>query len=96
MKKLLMISAICVSSGCFVTTCDVSSVWADEPEAQAKTAEAAHGPLVLEFDEEKMSIEADIPMVDLILSFRELQDREHDEESSFLNAVIESARCDPF
>ena len=66
--------------------------------ASAQDSEASHGntPIALDLDEEKLSIEADIPSVDLILSFKELQDRARDNAQSFLTDIVESAKHDPF
>jgi len=65
--------------------------FADESEGSGRTA-----PVSLDLDEEKLSIEADIPSVDLILSFKELQDRAQDNAQSFLNDIVESAKHEPF
>lgn len=53
-------------------------------------------PISFELDEEKLSIEADIPSVDLILSFREIQERGSSMKASFLDEIIESAKDEPF
>ena len=49
-----------------------------------------------ELDEEKLTIEADIPSVDLILSFREMQERNQSMRASFLDEIVSSAKDDPF
>ncbi len=49
-----------------------------------------------ELDEEKLSIEADIPSVDLIISFREIQERNSSMKASFLDEIIDSAKDEPF
>ena len=49
-----------------------------------------------ELDEEKLSIEADIPSVDLIISFREIQERNSSMKASFLDEIINSAKDEPF
>jgi hypothetical protein len=49
-----------------------------------------------ELDEEKLSIEADIPSVDLIFSFREIQERSSTMKASFLDEIIDSAKDEPF
>ncbi len=67
--------------------------------AFAQDSEGSSGrtaPVSLDLDEEKLSIEADIPSVDLILSFKELQDRAQDNAQSFLEDIIESAKHEPF
>ena len=53
-------------------------------------------PVSFELDEEKLSIEADIPSVDLILSFREIQERGSSMKASFLDEIVESAKDEPF
>lgn len=53
-------------------------------------------PVSFELDEEKLSIEADIPSVDLIISFREIQERNSSMKASFLDEIIESAKNEPF
>ena len=53
-------------------------------------------PVSFELDEEKLSIEADIPSVDLIISFREIQERNNAMKASFLDEIIESAKNEPF
>lgn len=60
-------------------------------ENQTKTA-----PVSFELEEEKLSIEADIPSVDLILSFREMQERRNAMKESFIDEIIESAKKSPF
>lgn len=60
-------------------------------ENQPKTA-----PVSFELEEEKLSIEADIPSVDLILSFREMQERRNAMKESFIDEIIESAKKSPF
>ena len=52
--------------------------------------------VTFDLDEEKLTIEADIPSVDLILSFREIQDRNNNMRESFLDEIINSAKEDPF
>lgn len=49
-----------------------------------------------ELDEEKLTIEADIPSVDLIISFREIQERNSAMKASFLDEIINSAKDEPF
>lgn len=49
-----------------------------------------------ELDEEKLEIEADIPSVDLILSFKELQERNRAVKVNFLQEIVESAKEEPF
>ena len=46
--------------------------------------------------EEQLTIEADIPSVDLILSFREIQERNQGMKESFLDEIVESAKNPPF
>ena len=53
-------------------------------------------PVSFELDEEKLSIEADIPSVDLIISFREIQERNSSMKASFLDEIVESAKNEPF
>ncbi len=56
----------------------------------------ATAPVAFELDEEKLTIEADIPSVDLIISFREIQERNSAMKASFLDEVINSAKDEPF
>lgn len=53
-------------------------------------------PVSFELDEEKLNIEADIPSVDLIISFREIQERNSSMKASFLDEIVESAKNEPF
>lgn len=53
-------------------------------------------PVSFELDEEKLEIEADIPSVDLIISFREIQERNSAMKASFLDEIVESAKDEPF
>lgn len=53
-------------------------------------------PVSFELDEEKLSIEADIPSVDLIISFKEIQERDNSMKTSFLEEIIDSAKNEPF
>ncbi len=53
-------------------------------------------PISFELDEEKLTIEADIPSVDLILSFREIQERSSSMKASFLDEIVKSAKEEPF
>lgn len=53
-------------------------------------------PISFELDEEKLNIEADIPSVDLIISFREIQERNSSMKASFLDEIVESAKNEPF
>ena len=62
--------------------------------AYAQDEKAA--PVAFELDEEKLSIEADIPSVDLILSFKEIQERNSAMKASFLNEIVDSAKDEPF
>ncbi|MBQ1266274.1 MAG: hypothetical protein IIY06_05845 [Proteobacteria bacterium] len=64
--------------------------------AYAQDESSHNAPIAFELDEEKLSIEADIPSVDLILSFREVQERNKERAQSFLEDVVESARHEPF
>ena len=59
----------------------------DEPKA---------APVSFELDEEKLEIVADIPSVDLIISFREIQERNSSMKASFLDEIVESAKDEPF
>ena len=59
--------------------------------AQDKSA-----PVTFDLDEEKLTIEADIPSVDLILSFKELQERDNSMKESFLDEIVSSAKDEPF
>ena len=61
--------------------------------AQDKTQPRA---ATIELDDEKLAIEADIPSVELILSFREIQERNRENTESFLPEIDKSARKDPF
>lgn len=64
---------------------------------QALAQDSQKNPTVyFELDEEKLEIEANIPSVDLILSFREIQERGSDMKASFLDEIIESAKNEPF
>ena len=62
--------------------------------AQENQSKNAH--VSFDLEEEKLSIEADIPSVDLILSFREMQERRNAMKESFINEIIESAKKSPF
>ena len=53
-------------------------------------------PVTFDLDEEKLTIEADIPSVDLILSFKELKERDQSMKESFLDEIIDSAKDEPF
>ena len=53
-------------------------------------------PASIELEEEKLEIEADIPSVDLILSFREMQERNQSMKASFLDEIVSSAKDEPF
>ena len=53
-------------------------------------------PVTFDLDEEKLTIEADIPSVDLILSFKELKERDNSMKESFLEEIIKSAKDEPF
>lgn len=64
--------------------------------AQDSAESHNNAPISLDLDEEKLSIEADIPSVDLILSFKELQERAKDKAQSFLGDIVESAKHEPF
>ena len=66
------------------------------PTAFAQDDSSHAAPVAFDLDEEKLSIEADIPSVDLILSFREVQERNRERAQSFLEDVVESARHEPF
>ena len=59
--------------------------------AQDKTS-----PVTFDLDEEKLTIEADIPSVDLILSFKDLQERDNSMKESFLDEIVNSAKDEPF
>lgn len=84
MKKYIMILMVCMSS------------FAIAPVAFAQDDSGHAAPVAFDLDEEKLSIEADIPSVDLILSFREVQERNRERAQSFLEDVVESARHEPF
>ncbi len=58
-------------------------------DKQAKT-------VTFDLDEEKLTIEADIPSVDLILSFREIQERNNNMRESFLDEIVNTAKEEPF
>lgn len=64
--------------------------------ALAQDNKAPKAPVTFELDEEKLTIEADIPSVDLIISFRELQERNNRMAKSFLNEIVQSAKDEPF
>ena len=64
--------------------------------AIAQDAKAQKAPVTFELEEEKLSIEADIPSVDLIISFRELQERNNKMAKSFLDEIVQSAKDEPF
>ena len=53
-------------------------------------------PVSFDLDEEKLTIEADIPSVDLILSFKEIQERNHAMRESFLDEIVDTAKEEPF
>lgn len=59
-------------------------------------AQDKSSPVTFELDEEKLTIEADIPSVDLILSFKELQERDNSMKESFLEEIVNSAKDEPF
>ena len=59
-------------------------------------AQDAKAPVTFDLDEEKLTIEADIPSVDLILSFKELKERDNAMKESFLDEIIDSAKDEPF
>ncbi|MBO5752277.1 MAG: hypothetical protein J6S69_01135 [Proteobacteria bacterium] len=81
MKKILIfITLLCIGIP--------TTAWAQDDKNVA--------PISFELDEEKLSIEADIPSVDLILSFREIQERGSSMKASFLDEIIESAKDEPF
>ena len=61
-------------------------------QAQDKSAKA----VTFDLDEEKLTIEADIPSVDLILSFREIQERNNGMRESFLDEIVNTAKEEPF
>ncbi len=52
--------------------------------------------VTFDLDEEKLTIEADIPSVDLILSFREIQERNNGMRESFLDEIVDTAKEEPF
>ena len=52
--------------------------------------------VTFDLDEEKLTIEADIPSVDLILSFREIQERNNNMRASFLDEIVNTAKEEPF
>lgn len=62
----------------------------------AQAQEGGGKTMSFDLDEEQLTIEADIPSVDLILSFREIQERNQGMKESFLNEIIESAKNPPF
>lgn len=64
--------------------------------AVAQAQEGGGKTMSFDLDEEQLTIEADIPSVDLILSFREIQERNQGMKESFLNEIIESAKNPPF
>ncbi len=64
--------------------------------ALAQDSNNTAAPVAFELDEEKLTIEADIPSVDLIISFREIQERNSSMKASFLDEVINSAKDEPF
>lgn len=72
----------------FVSCLTFSSI-AQAQDSKVKTAS-------FELEEEQLTIEADIPSVDLIISFRELQERNQGLKESFLQEIIDSAKDEPF
>ena len=81
MKRFLLIAFFCLIP---------TMTYAQESDTQ-KAA-----PVSFELDEEKLTIEADIPSVDLIISFREIQERNNAMKSSFLDEIVKSAKEEPF
>ena len=81
MKRLIFILLICM----------IPSMSFAQDKEQEKTA-----PVSFDLDEEKLTIEADIPSVDLIMSFREIQERNSAMKASFLDEIVESAKDEPF
>ena len=69
---------------------------AQDEKQDAKQGEKNVAPVAFELDEEKLTIEADIPSVDLIISFKEIQERDNSMKASFLNEIIDSAKDEPF
>ena len=83
MKRFLLISLFCLIP---------AISFAQDKDKDAQKA----APVSFELDEEKLTIEADIPSVDLIISFREIQERNRSMKSSFLDEIVKSAKEEPF
>ena len=81
MKRFILISILCL----------LPAVSFAQDKDEKKTA-----PVSFDLDEEKLTIEADIPSVDLIISFREIQERNRAMKSSFLDEIVKSAKEEPF
>ncbi len=73
-----------------------SVCFAQDEQQEAKQSDKNIAPVAFELDEEKLEIEADIPSVDLIISFKEIQERDNSMKASFLNEIVDSAKDEPF
>ena len=74
-----------------------SVCFAQDATQEAKQSDNKNiAPVAFELDEEKLEIEADIPSVDLIISFKEIQERDNSMKASFLNEIVDSAKDEPF
>ena len=89
MKRLFLILLLCLIPA-------VSYAQDKNAPKEAAKDNQKGAPVSFDLDEEKLTIEADIPSVDLIISFREIQERNSSMKSSFLDEIIESAKDEPF
>ena len=64
--------------------------------AQEEPSSSKEVPAYLDLGEEKLDIEANLPSVDLILSFREFQDKNQDRAISFIDEAVNAAKREPF
>lgn len=82
----------------FSRVCIIAAITAAAGLPAVAFAQESRGkaPTSFDLDEEQLTIEADIPSVDLILSFREIQERNQGMKASFLDEIVESAKNEPF
>lgn len=80
----------------FITVLGVCALFGLIMPAPAQAQDSTPKPTSFDLDEEQLTIEADIPSVDLILSFREIQERNQGMKESFLDEIVESAKNPPF
>ena len=78
-----------------LTICIFAAILLVPAISQAQDNKSAKA-VTFDLDEEKLTIEADIPSVDLILSFREIQERNNGMRESFLDEIVNTAKEEPF